>query len=133
MPASSFTGALVLNLRGARLTFDLASVHYKPERFEPALWSAYRFAEVLQDVTEEATCPAPPLLGVERASVKSPSSDNGVVSLGCEVGLLCGSCICLCIFLRRQHPCEISPYTSLVSDSDVVGARRARIAADEGW
>ena len=133
MPAPSFTGALVPILCGSRLTFDLVSVNYKPERVEPALWSAYRFAEVLQDVTEEATCPAPPLAGEERASVKSPSSDNVVVSLGCVVGLLYGSCICLCIFLRHQHPYEISPYTPLVSDSDDVGARRARTAADEGW
>ena len=79
MPAASFTGALVLILCSARLTFDLVSVNYKPERVEPALWSAYRFAEVLQDVTEEATCPATPLPGEERASEKSPSSDNVVV------------------------------------------------------
>ena len=101
MPAPSFTAAVVLILCGARLTFDLVSVNYKPERVEPALWSTHRFAEVLQDVTEEATCPAPPLAGEVRASVKSPSSDNVVVSLGCVVGLLCISCICLCIHLRR--------------------------------
>ena len=74
MPAPSLTGALVLILCSARLTFDLVSVYYKPERVEPALWSACRFAEVLQDVSAEATCPAPPLPGEERASGKSPTN-----------------------------------------------------------
>ena len=139
MPAPSFTGKLALILCSARLTFDLVTVYYKPDRVEPALWLAYRFAEVLQGVTDEAASPALPAAGVERASEKGTSSDSVVVFLSCVVGLLSGSCICLCICLRRRRRrrrrrrVEIRPYKPLVSGSDVVYARRACIAADEGW
>ena len=123
MPAPSFTGALALILCSARLMFDLVTVHYKPDRVEPALWSAYRFAEVLNSVTDEATCPALPSAGVERASEKVTSSDSVVIFLCCTVGLLSGSCICLCICLRRRRRFEVRPYTSLVSGSDGTDAR----------
>ena len=133
MPAPSFTGTLALMLCSARLTVDLVTVYYKPDRVEPALLSAYRFAEVLHSVTDEATCPALSAAGVERASVKDTSSNNVVIFLSCAVGPLSGSCICLCICLRRRRRFEVRPYTPLVSGSDVVDARRARIVADEGW
>ena len=86
-------------LCSARLTFDLVTVYYKPDRVEPAMWSADCFAEVLNSVTDETTCPALPPAGVERASEKVTSPDSVVIFLCCAVGLLSGSCICLCICL----------------------------------
>ena len=134
MPAPSFTGALALILCSARLTFDLVTVYYKLDRVEPTLWSAYRFAEVLNSVRDESTCLAmPSSAGVERAPEKDTSPDSVVIFLSCAVGLLSGSGICLCICLRRRRRCEVRPYTPLVSGSNVVDARRARIVADEGW
>ena len=133
MPAPSLTGKLALMLCSARLPFDLVTVYYKLDRVEPALWLAYRFAEVLHSVTDETTCPALPAAGVKRASVKDPSSNTVVIVLSCAVGLSGGSCICLCICLRGRRRFEVRPYTSLVSGNDAVDARRARIVADEGW
>ena len=135
MPAPSFTGALAVILCSARLSFDLVSVYYKPDRIEPALRSAYHFADVLSSVTDEATCPTLPPAGEERASEKLTSPDSVVIFLCCAVGLLGGSCICLCICLRRRRRrrrFEVQPYTPLVSGSDGMDARRARNAADEG-
>ena len=117
MPAPSFTGALAQILCGARLTFDLVTVYYKPDRVEPALWSAFHFAEVLSSVTDHAACPTLPP-AEERAPEKVTSPDSVVIFLCCAVGLLSGSAICLCICLRRRRRFEVRPYTPLESGSD---------------